>query len=216
MDRTDLAHHEWDRRWKTTEGRADWVAPDPEVVDVIPALKQRGFRDVLDLGCGVGRHSILLASEGFNVTAMDGSHAGLDFASEEAALQRLEISTVCAEMTHLPFNDQSFDYLLAWNVIYHGDLTVVKQAISEIHRILRPGGFAHLTMLSDRNSEIATGEFISEGTYINPGLSDKAHPHYYCNAMKLAELFSNFRIAEQIETEHSRPGSFHWHLLLEK
>jgi tellurite methyltransferase len=73
MERTDMAHHEWDRRWKTSEGRADWIKPDPEVVEIIPVLRQRGFRDVLDLGCGVGRHALLLAAEGFSVTAMDGA-----------------------------------------------------------------------------------------------------------------------------------------------
>jgi SAM-dependent methyltransferase len=33
---------------------------------------------VLDLGCGVGRHALLLAEHGFDVEAIDGSLAGLD------------------------------------------------------------------------------------------------------------------------------------------
>jgi tellurite methyltransferase len=119
-------------------------------------------------------------------------------------------------MTDLPFEGKSFDYILSWNVIYHGNSEVVARTISEIYRVLRPGGLLQLTMLTDRNSEMETGQCISEGTYINPGFLDKDHPHYYCNAKKLAERLNDFRMVEQVEKEHTRPGSFHWHLLLEK
>jgi tellurite methyltransferase len=216
MERTDIAHHEWDRRWQTTEGRSDWLTPDTEVFNLIPVLHESGVLDVLDLGCGVGRHALLFAKEGFNVSAMDGSRSGLDFIEREAEKEQLAITTACAEMTALPFAQQSFDYVLAWNVIYHGNKDIVRQAISEIHRTLRPEGLLQLTMLSDRNTETQSGTLISENTYINPGVSDKSHPHYYCNAKELTELFCDFRVIEQQEKEHARPGSFHWHLLLEK
>lgn len=215
MERTDIAHHEWDKRWKTDEGRADWLRPDAEVLEIIPMLRAQGAKDALDLGCGVGRHALLLAQEGFRVTAMDGSQSGLDFLAEEAARQGVDVLAHCHEMTTLPFEDQSFDFLLAWNVIYHGSKDIVQQVINEIHRVLRPGGCAQLTMLSDRNDETRTGQCISEGTYINPGFSDKAHPHYYCNEQQLRKHFGQFRIVELSEKEHARPGSFHWHLFIE-
>src|SRR5690348_5106580 len=43
----------WDERWATPEGRADWLLPDPAVAALVPVLKTRGARRVLDLGCGV-------------------------------------------------------------------------------------------------------------------------------------------------------------------
>lgn len=216
MQRTDIAHHEWDRRWQTTEGRAEWLKPEAEVTSILPVLHDRGVQNVLDLGCGVGRHALMLATEGFTVTAMDGSRSGLDVIATEAADKRLEMTTTCAEMTALPFDDHTFDYLLAWNVIYHGNKYVVDQVIAEIYRVLRPAGLVQLTMLSHRNTETQVGKRVSEGTYINPGLSDKAHPHYYCNEMQLREQFGQFRIIELSEQEHARPGSFHWHLVVER
>src|ERR1700761_5866621 len=62
----------WDKRWATSEGRADWLEPHPAVVAILPELHARGARRVLDLGCGVGRHALLLAEHGFDVEAIDG------------------------------------------------------------------------------------------------------------------------------------------------
>ncbi len=216
MQRTDTAHQVWDQTWKTPEGREDWLAPEPDVLKVIPRLREAGCREVLDLGCGVGRHAYLLATEEFQVTAMDRSDSGLAFLRQQAVEQNLELETVSADMTELPFEDQTFDYVLSWNVIYHGNKAVVQQAINEIYRVLRPGGFFQGTMLSDRNDETQTAQFVSEGTYVMPGPTEKAHPHYYCNGEALSAHFHHFDFLEKVEKEHSRPGSFHWHLLLER
>jgi SAM-dependent methyltransferase len=75
----------WDERWATPEGRADWLEPHPAVAALVPLLQARGTQNVLDLGCGVGRHALLFAENGFVVEAVDGAAAGLDFARREAA-----------------------------------------------------------------------------------------------------------------------------------
>ena len=55
----------WDKRWATSEGRADWLEPHPAVVAIPPELHARGARRVLDLGCGVGRVVALVAEQVF-------------------------------------------------------------------------------------------------------------------------------------------------------
>lgn len=216
MGRTDTAYQDWDKRWQTVEGRKDWLVPEAEVQNTLPFLQERKIRDVLDLGCGVGRHSLFLAGEGFRVHAIDGSQAGVDLLSDRADAEELRIDVRCAEMTTLPFENRSMDYVLAWNVIYHGDLSVVKRVISEILRILRPGGLFQGTLLSKRHRDTRTGHMISKDTYVQIHRPEKMHPHYYCNAAELIGLFYGFELIYLRDAEHQRPGSFHWHLLAEK
>jgi 2-polyprenyl-3-methyl-5-hydroxy-6-metoxy-1,4-benzoquinol methylase len=74
----------WDKRWATAEGRADWFDPEPELMALLPELEARGARTALDLGCGVGRHALLLAEHGLSVKAIDGGAAGLAVLRETA------------------------------------------------------------------------------------------------------------------------------------
>ena len=65
----------WDKRWSTAEGRADWLDPDPDIRALL--LKVHGRHTALDIGCGVGRHSLFLVEHRLAVEAIDGSAAGL-------------------------------------------------------------------------------------------------------------------------------------------
>lgn len=95
-------------------------------------------------------------------------------------------------MTDLPFETGSFDHVLASNVIYHGDESVVRRTLSEIARVLRSGGTFMATMISARRLPVeqvkARGREISRNTWIFEGAGDKIHPHYFCTATDLLSL----------------------------
>lgn len=217
MTETATAHRAWNDRWQTTDGRADWLDPDQDVLDTIPLLQERGVRRVLDLGCGVGRHALALAKAGFETFGMDGSESGLEFARQAASESDLAIQFALGAMTDLPYDDASFDYVLAFNVIYHGDPSVVDRAISEVKRILKPGGLFHGTMLSQRNAKYGIGVEIASDTFvISDADDDKSHPHFYCNALGLCQRLVGFELLSLSDRQHAKPGSWHWHLLAEK
>ena len=63
----------WDAYWQDEDEHAWWERPAPEVLDLIRGLSPEAHPEVLDLGCGLGRHAIAFARAGFRVTATDGS-----------------------------------------------------------------------------------------------------------------------------------------------
>jgi SAM-dependent methyltransferase len=206
----------WDRRWATAEGRADWLDPEPEVRDVVPVLKARGAIKALDLGCGVGRHALFLAEAGFAVEAIDGSPVGIAEAGRTAAARGLSLNLREAPADALPFPEGAFDYVLSWNVIYHGNQGDVGRRLAEIWRVLRPGGLYQGTMLPTRNSNYGLGRRIAPDTFVNDAIEERAHPHFYCDAAGVAALFAGFELLSLTQREHKKPGSWHWHILAER
>jgi tellurite methyltransferase len=210
------AHQAWDDRWADAEERRDWLKPERVVVETVPVLEQRGVATVLDIGCGIGRHAVFLAQQGFTVTAIDASDAGLEVARRSAHQAGVDIDFHKAEFTDLPFADDSFDLVLAWNVIYHGDEEVVRQALEEIKRVLKPEGLFQGTMISKRHDRYGDGTEIRPNTFIVDDDDEKSHPHFYCNDRELVGLLAGFQLLRLEDREQREPGMWHWEFLAER
>lgn len=108
----------------------------------IEALGIRPGEDVLDLGCGPGQASaqmLPLARPG-RVFGIDQSAVMIDQARQlnHAACRAGEAGFEVAGFEALPFPDESFDAVLASNVMYFWHDTA--PVLAEIRRVLRPGG----------------------------------------------------------------------------
>ena len=107
--------------------------------------------DVCDIGCGPGRYAIELARRGYRVTLFDLSGKLLErakqaFTSEGISAERF-IKGDARELAC--FRDESFDAVLLLGPLYH----LVKRddrslALSEMIRILKPGGRAIIAFLN--------------------------------------------------------------------
>ncbi|MBB6347099.1 putative N-acetyltransferase YhbS/trans-aconitate methyltransferase [Nonomuraea muscovyensis] len=95
---------------------------------------------VLDIGCGPGRASLLLAQEvAAEVTAVDVHRPFLDELTRAAAARGVghAIRTVEASMADLPFPDGSFDLIWAEGSVYNIGFDT---ALHSWRRLLAPGG----------------------------------------------------------------------------
>ncbi len=116
--------------------------------------------DVLDLGCGTGRHALWLAEHGASVIALDFSEGMLAEARRKPGADRVRW------MVHdlaqaLPFADRSFDLVVNGLVMEH--IEELDLFFSESRRVLRPGGRAVITAM--RFTDPQTGELVQPGSF---------------------------------------------------
>lgn len=215
---TDTAADYWNAEWARAEAGSKWLVPEPEVMAHAQTLPPRARE--LDLGAGLGRHALALARMGLEVTALDAAPGSLDAMRAAALAEGLTLGLHQGRMTDLPFDTGAFDHVLSWNVIYHGDETVVAETLAEVARVLRPGGSFQCTMLSARRLPVeqarAPGRELSRNTWVFDGPGDKVHPHYFCDARGLLDLMAGFEVISLADREHETPGSWHWHVLAER
>lgn len=138
------AWFEDERFWETTYpfifAEEKFNAAEAEISE-LAKLTGSPFHRVLDLCCGPGRHSIILARQGARVTAVDRSPFLLKKAKSRAELEKLDIEWVQEDMRSFVRPDE-FDLVISLftSFGYFGDeenLTVLRN----VFRSLAPGGF---------------------------------------------------------------------------
>lgn len=122
---------------------------------------------ILDLGCGAGRNSVFFANLGFDVTGLDIDEKPLNIARNIARSKNLKIDYRNGDMLNIPYPDNYFDAVYADNILSLTNYSGVKRALSEINRVLRPGGEAFMEFLKHDHGYKSMCRKIDDHTYIS-------------------------------------------------
>jgi len=182
--------------WKE-EKNSYWLKPSEESYYIVNRWKEKNYKDILDFGCGLGRHSIFFAKNGFNVSAFDLSIDAINNLNLLAQNENLNINTTVADMIDLPYKENSFDAIFAYHVISHTDTIGIKKIVSEIKRVLKSNGEIYLTLCSKETWSFKDAGYpkVDENTIIKTDEGpEKGIPHFYVTASDILNLFSDFEI----------------------
>ncbi|PIZ94429.1 MAG: hypothetical protein COX81_03640 [Candidatus Magasanikbacteria bacterium CG_4_10_14_0_2_um_filter_37_12] len=174
-------------------------------------LFQKYLKDgysVLDIGCGTGRlYHLLDKFQDIDYIGLDQSEGQIEMAKKDFPNTKY----VLAEMTKLPFPDNSFDIIFCIATLHHlPDEGTRLNALSEMHRVLKPGGYVLLTnwnLFSDSVGKIVKkGKFKqNDAEFIIPWLSSEGEVlgerYYY--GFKIKELEALFhRTGFEVEDQY--------------
>jgi len=121
---------------------------DRPFAQLIPFPGLKGRR-VLEVGCGLGSHSQLLAGADCQLTAIDLTARAVSLTRNRLALRGLAAEVRQMDAEHLEFGNETFDFAWSWGVIHHSSSP---EAIArEVHRVLKPGGEFRVMVYSKRS-----------------------------------------------------------------
>lgn len=202
-----------------------WKNPSMESYYLLHRWKAQNRNEFLDLGCGLGRHSMLFGRNGFHVRCFDISEEAISRTKRWAESENLTFSYAVGDMLSLPYADASVDCILCRNVISHTDTSGVKQAISEIGRVMKAGAECYLTLGSKATwgPKHQAWPSIDEHTKIRMEKGPEYQvPHFYADYDLVKSLFAEFNmisvthIEDFWEDRGVTNSSFHYHVFFRK
>ncbi len=164
-------------------------------------FKQGGA--ILDLGCGAGRHLKFLAENGFEAYGCDYSSSGIQASQELLASANLKANFEIASVDNLPYDDEFFDGLICFGVLYYNDKQNIQKAASEIFRVLKKGSKALILVrnLEDYRYEKAKKlskyeVIIQENDEKRSAFKENDMPMYFFDKDEVKRVFAHFKNLE--------------------
>ena len=211
--------------WNMVKGDHEkyWQEPATESYYLISRWLSQNKSNFLDLGCGLGRHTIQFAKAGFNTSGFDLSETSIKRTEEYAEQAGVKVDLRVGDMLNLPYGDDSFDCIYCRNVISHTDTAGMRKIVSELKRVLRKDGECYLTLGSkqswgfqqdwpvvDKNTKIRVEDGPENGI-----------PHFFADYDLIVDLFKDFEIVRVFQVEEfiekeQTTSSFHYHVLIRK
>ena len=133
-------------------------------------------KTILEIGCGTGRFSTIVAARGAALVSADFSMSMLQILREKSALAGVRdmISPIRLDAHHLSFRNQTFQGCICVNLMHL--LENHYRVLSEINRVLEPNGFLIL------NFPNLMGWYLPVGSYVNltgKALHKSVRSHWY-------------------------------------
>jgi SAM-dependent methyltransferase len=164
--------------------------------EFLARLAEERWRTVLEVGCGPGRDGEAITAAGFAYTGVDLSPGMVEIARAAG------LDAHVASATDLPFGDDTFDAVWSMSTLMHLDDAELEAALSEIVRVLVPGGLFAVGMWGA--AELTVGTLAESDEPYGP-------PRYF---HRRTDTMVRERLGEHGEVESwwtrpSSPGSSH-------
>lgn len=156
-----------------------------------PIIQHCDFSHVLEIACGAGRNTELLAKHASNILATDLNAYALQKARSRLGNGHLDckINYFQNDGTTIPIaNNESITLVYCWDAAVHFDRSIIESYLKEFSRVLKPEakGFIHHSTLGEKAD-----------------INIKKNPHWRSNMSR--ELFAaycdkaNLRVLDQID-----------------
>lgn len=181
----------WD--WEKIDNQY-WEKPAEEIYYYLKRWNMLGFSNILDLGCGMGRHTYLFAQHGFKVTAIDSSEYAIKSINENNKSSP-GIESFLGNIFKMDFGENAFDAIIAYNAIYHSETSSVFNIMRKMRKSLRKNGELFVTFLSKNDESFSNAkDKIDDNTRLKAEEDGTVLPHFYISHNELPRIFEGYRI----------------------
>jgi 2-polyprenyl-3-methyl-5-hydroxy-6-metoxy-1,4-benzoquinol methylase len=188
-------------------GRSGWrtAVPAPDFIQFIEWLINNKIRGkALDLGCGGGRHSILLAKSGFETYGIDFAEAAIKTAAINADNANVSDSThfQVGNVLDLPYGEDSFDIVNDDGCLHHINPEDWITYLQNINKVIKDGGILRIKTFSNNCDYFTQNTDNVRSQWIH--LNDSGYTYFFSEADIRNLFLKNFEILSIEEKTHTQ------------
>lgn len=175
---------------------------DPQQAEFLKTVKgTTPSGRALDIGCGQGRHTFLLADNGFDSYGIDFLERPINEAQTRSRSEgNKNVHFKVMDALHLDFPDNYFDVIIDWSVLDHIYPKDWQQYLQNVLRVLKKDGFMSLTEFSSLDKRIVDPQH---------NFRDEADYDHFFREDEIRDLFSkDFNILQIIQNELNTTSHF--------
>jgi SAM-dependent methyltransferase len=132
---------------------------------------------ILDAGCGEGRNTVYFVNKGYQIFGIDPNETAIQYCRYQARSLNPDFDLhrfLVGGLEEIPFHAGAFDAVICSAVLHFADSEEHFQAmVSEIHRILKPGGIFWFRMCTGFGGILEQSETLGDGKYRLPDGSER-------------------------------------------
>lgn len=144
-----MSRQQWDQLYKN-KGRV-YLTPHSSMDRAISYFNHYRISKVLELGCGSGRNIVRFAEKGFMITGVEQSPAAAALAEKwlksKGYKSKVYVADIEQKISFL--EDESYEAIVAIDVLEYYNKDSIKKITGEILRILKTGGIFYLVVTSE-------------------------------------------------------------------
>ena len=159
----------------------------------------------IDIGAGEGRNSLWLASQGFDVYAIEPSKVGGSKIIQRAKEYGLDITVLNTDILSATKSLKDIGFAVALTSLEHMEGDYLLEAVKEIKRVLNPGGYIYVIVFTEEDPGFKKD--------IQNASECALFIKHYFKKGELKDMFSDFEILEYSEylKEDNTHGPLHYH-----
>lgn len=192
---------DWANEYQATaESGEELVYPSETLIRLLKGdyitgkhIETRG-KTILDVGFGEGNNTIFFASLGMNVSGVEIHDKICEQVSDKLQRRKLNADLRLGANQNIPFADNSFDFLVSWNVLhYEGSENGILAALKEYARVLKPNGRLLLSTTGPTHKILLNAKTLGNHQYEIGRSTDfrKGQVHFFFDAPNYIEYYFN-------------------------
>lgn len=200
-----------------SRGESNLKYPNEMLVRVFNKYKvEKNIKTVLDFGFGTGANLIHVLESGCEVHGIEVSESAIQIVQEKLEQKNLSANLNLVNDHKLPYKDNYFDLVVAWQVLVYNDMDSFKLTMDEISRVLKKGGIFIGTMTAVGDQTFKSSEKIEDYLYKSSVKTQKDAICIIIDRKDLSEFFPGKELSiGEYFFEFEGSTSRHWIVVYE-